>query len=81
MHVLLETERLRLRRFTAADADLLVDLDSDPAVMAWITGGRTTPRAIRRWVAPSTSSVQRSSPPGMSTWIVFSVWPVRFSSR
>jgi RimJ/RimL family protein N-acetyltransferase len=42
--VLLETERLRLRRFTAGDVDLLVDLDSDPEVMRFVTGGRTTPR-------------------------------------
>lgn len=40
----LETERLLLRRFTAADVDLLVELDSDPAVMRYITGGRPTPR-------------------------------------
>ena len=45
MDVYLESERLRLRRFTADDADLLVDLDSDPAVMRYITGGRPTPRA------------------------------------
>jgi RimJ/RimL family protein N-acetyltransferase len=42
--VFLETERLTLRRFTADDVDLLVDLDSDPEVMFWITGGRTTSR-------------------------------------
>jgi len=54
VHVLLETERLRLRRFTAADVDLLVDLDSDPAVMAWITGGRPTPREeIEQEVLPA----------------------------
>lgn len=40
----LETERLRLRRFTPDDVDLLVELDSDPEVMHYITGGRTTPR-------------------------------------
>ena len=45
MAVYLETERLRLRRFTAEDADLLVELDSDPAVMRFITGGRPTARA------------------------------------
>ncbi len=43
--VLLETPRLALRRFTAADADLLVRLDSDPAVMRFITGGAPTPRS------------------------------------
>jgi RimJ/RimL family protein N-acetyltransferase len=45
MRVLLETERLRLRAFTMDDVDLLTELDSDPAVMHFITGGRATPRA------------------------------------
>jgi RimJ/RimL family protein N-acetyltransferase len=45
MDIFLETERLILRRFTEADIDDLVDLDSDPAVMRFISGGRPTPRA------------------------------------
>ena len=36
MTVFLETDRLVLRRFTPADVDLLVDLDSDPAVLRYI---------------------------------------------
>ncbi|MGH3912516.1 MAG: aldo/keto reductase [Pseudonocardiaceae bacterium] len=44
--VFLETDRLVLRRFTAADVDLLVELDGDPGVMRFITGGRATPREI-----------------------------------
>lgn len=38
MHVLLETDRLILRRFTDTDADaaLLLELDSDPEVMHYI---------------------------------------------
>jgi RimJ/RimL family protein N-acetyltransferase len=44
MHVVLETERLILRRFTADDVDNLVELDGDPDVMFYITGGRTTTR-------------------------------------
>lgn len=44
MDVVLETERLVLRRFTQADADLLLELDSDPEVMHFITGGRTSSR-------------------------------------
>lgn len=44
MHVFLETERLILRRFTADDVDNLVELDSDPDVMHYITGGRVTSR-------------------------------------
>src|SRR5262245_22219172 len=44
MQVFLETERLVLRRFTPEDIDTLVELDSDPEVMHYITGGRATPR-------------------------------------
>lgn len=44
MQVFLETERLVLRRFTMADADNLIGLDSDPEVMHFITGGRPTRR-------------------------------------
>ena len=44
MQVFLETERLVLRRFTADDVDLLVELDSDPEVLRYVTGGPPTPR-------------------------------------
>ena len=44
MDVFLETERLRLRRFTTDDVENLVELDSDPEVMLHITGGRPTTR-------------------------------------
>jgi len=40
----LETERLVLRRFTAADVDNLVALDSDPGVMRFL--GAPTPREM-----------------------------------
>jgi RimJ/RimL family protein N-acetyltransferase len=53
MQVFLETERLVLRRFTAADADNLFELDSDPEVMRWLTGGAPTPRdAIENDILP-----------------------------
>jgi RimJ/RimL family protein N-acetyltransferase len=56
-HILLETGRLRLRRFVPADADLLVELDADPEVMRYITYGKPTPRSayvetyMPRWFA------------------------------
>ncbi|HEX5500594.1 MAG TPA: GNAT family N-acetyltransferase [Thermomicrobiales bacterium] len=54
MRVFLETERMWLREFTADDLDLLVELDSDPAVMRFITGGRATPRdEIRDDILPA----------------------------
>lgn len=39
MEVVLETERLILRRLTGADFDALAGLDSDPQVTRFITGG------------------------------------------
>jgi RimJ/RimL family protein N-acetyltransferase len=54
VHVFLETDRLLLRRFTEADVDNLVDLDSDPDVMRYISGGRPTSREeIERDVLPA----------------------------
>jgi RimJ/RimL family protein N-acetyltransferase len=44
MDVYLETSRLLLRRFTPDDLDPVTALDSDPAVMRYINGGRPTPR-------------------------------------
>ncbi|WP_380279548.1 GNAT family N-acetyltransferase [Kitasatospora purpeofusca] len=46
MDVFLTTERLVLRRFTAADVDALVELDADPEVTRYLTGGRATPREV-----------------------------------
>ena len=54
MRVYLDTPRLILRPFTADDVDNLVELDSDPAVMNFITGGKPTPRAeIQQEVLPA----------------------------
>jgi len=41
---LLRTERLVLRRLTIDDVDHLTELDADPEVMRFISGGRATPR-------------------------------------
>jgi RimJ/RimL family protein N-acetyltransferase len=46
MQILLETERLILRRFTEADVDHLFELDNDPEVMRFINGGTPTPREV-----------------------------------
>lgn len=45
MHVFLETERLVLRRFTAADLDNLFRLHNDSEVMRFINGGKPTSQA------------------------------------
>lgn len=44
----LRTERVTLRPFGPADADLLVELDSDPAVMRYLSGGEPTPPELVR---------------------------------
>lgn len=66
MTAVLHTERLTLRPITIDDVDLLVELDGDPEVMAFITGGKPSSRdevvatvenAIgSRWVAFDSSS-------------------------
>jgi hypothetical protein len=40
--VYLKTERLFLQRFSDVDADLLIEPDSDPAVMRYLSGGEAT---------------------------------------
>lgn len=53
MSIFLETGRLVLRRFTEADVDLLTELNADPAVMWYLTGGKATPREeVRDRVIP-----------------------------
>lgn len=41
----LETERLTLRPIAMDDVDLLIELDGDPEVMRYISGGKPTTRA------------------------------------
>ncbi|GAA2143131.1 GNAT family N-acetyltransferase [Kitasatospora kazusensis] len=54
MDTYLETGRLALRRFTAGDADLLIELDSDPAVMRYLSGGSATaPEVVRERHLPN----------------------------
>ena len=53
VHIILETQRLTLRQFTEGDADNLFELNSDPEVMRYLTGGRPTPREeLRTRVIP-----------------------------
>jgi RimJ/RimL family protein N-acetyltransferase len=68
MQVFLETERLILRGFTPADLDHLVELDGDPEVMRFLTGGAPTPReVIQREILPRfLGSYERLS--GFGVW-------------
>jgi RimJ/RimL family protein N-acetyltransferase len=44
MRVILETYRLALRQFTEDDVDNLFELNGDPLVVRYLTGGKSTPR-------------------------------------
>lgn len=50
----LRTDRVTLRPFGADGADLLIELDSDPAVMRYLSGGvPTPPEEVRDLAMPS----------------------------
>ncbi|MFI5734595.1 GNAT family N-acetyltransferase [Kribbella sp. NPDC051587] len=63
----METERLRLRRFTADDLDLLIELDSDPEVMRFLTGQATPREEIKNVVLPGMLEVYGEHP-GLGTF-------------
>ncbi|MGC0416220.1 GNAT family N-acetyltransferase [Embleya sp. AB8] len=53
MSIFLETSRLELRAFTESDLTHLVDLDADPEVMRYLSGGWATPAdEVRDTVLP-----------------------------
>jgi RimJ/RimL family protein N-acetyltransferase len=53
VNVHLETERLILRRFTPGDAANLFELDNDPEVMRYLTGGSgTSMESVEREILP-----------------------------
>ena len=55
MDPFVQTDRVALRRFAADEADLLIELDSDPAVMRFLTGGEpeNAPEVMRVRGLPS----------------------------
>lgn len=55
--IILETRRLTLRQFTGQDVDNLFNLNSDPEVMRYLTGGSTPREEIRDRVIPFHLSV------------------------
>lgn len=63
----METQRLRLRRFTAADIGLLVELDSDLEVMRFLTGQPTPREEVESVVLPGILTVYDAHP-GLGTF-------------
>jgi len=68
--VLLETERLILRRFQAEDLDHIYKLDNDPEVMRYINAGIPTPReVIAEQIFPGFVEYDDNYP-GFGFWVV-----------
>ncbi|MGU3294737.1 GNAT family N-acetyltransferase [Williamsia sp. M5A3_1d] len=66
--MIVETPQLILRPVGAGDVSALVELDSDPAVMRYVSGGVPTPRAvIEDWVLPR-AVAEMSSRRGGGMW-------------
>ncbi|WP_240687318.1 GNAT family N-acetyltransferase [Amycolatopsis suaedae] len=64
MQTVMETDRLVLRRFTESDVDNLVELDSDPEVMRFLTGEPTPRATIENEALPSILRAYASGPAG-----------------
>ncbi|MGW6275891.1 GNAT family N-acetyltransferase [Kribbella sp. NPDC055071] len=58
----MQTERLTVRRFGTGDVDLLVELDSDPEVMRFLTGRPTPREEIANVVLPQILKVYDDHP-------------------
>ncbi|MEV1012791.1 GNAT family N-acetyltransferase [Micromonospora sp. NPDC049801] len=62
------TERLRMRRLTMADVDAFVELDGDPEVMRFLTGGVATPMETIRDEELPRLIAQYEGHPGLGRW-------------
>lgn len=68
MEIYLETERLVLRRLREADVDNLVELDSDPDVMRYLSGGQPTPRGLIETTILPKMQAYYDQYPGFGYW-------------
>lgn len=66
MDILLETDRLTLRRFTPTDVDAVYVLDSDPVVMRYVIPPRTREQ-IEAYIVLVLADYERF--PGLGRWI------------
>ncbi|EGD53539.1 GNAT family N-acetyltransferase [Gordonia neofelifaecis] len=72
------TRRLRLRPVLPEDSPLLHRLDTDPAVMQFVTGGAATSAAtITDWVIPRSQAQFRDH--GTGLWVAFDRRTARFA--
>lgn len=67
----METERLRLRRLEPGDLELLVELDADPEVVRYLSGGAPTPRALIEQEILPRFRRESEAHPGFGYWAAF----------
>ncbi len=70
MQVLLQTERLTLRKIVAADAENLFQLDNDPEVMRYINGGTETSREVIEGKLLPVFMCYDNPRPGLGIWAI-----------
>ncbi|GAC78489.1 MULTISPECIES: GNAT family N-acetyltransferase [Gordonia] len=64
----IDSERLRLRPVSHADADRLLELDADPEVMRFVSGGEPSTRSsVEDWVIPRSEAQFRTHGTGLWT--------------
>lgn len=68
VHIILETERLILRRFTEDDVHNLFALDNDPEVMRFLNGGKPVPLERIRDVTLPALLAYYERPGGFGFW-------------
>ncbi|WP_431903266.1 GNAT family N-acetyltransferase [Nonomuraea sp. bgisy101] len=68
VHIMLETERLTLRRLTEDDLDNLFALNNDPEVMRFLNGGKPVPREEIRDVGLPALLAYYDRPGGFGFW-------------
>jgi RimJ/RimL family protein N-acetyltransferase len=67
---ILETDRLRLRPVNIDDIDLLVDLDSDPEVMKYITDGKPQTKEHYEKAVPALFRYMEKNS-GLGLWVAY----------
>ncbi|MDL9937273.1 GNAT family N-acetyltransferase [Gordonia sp. ABSL1-1] len=73
----IDTIRTRLRPLRSVDVDNLVRLDSDPAVMRYVSGGAPTSReVVEEWVIPRAQAERRAH--GTGIWSIVDRHSARF---
>jgi len=68
MHIVLETDRMLMRRFTGEDAPARAALYGDPRVMRFITPEPPSPAEVKATILPEYLQEYQDLPPGLGSF-------------